>query len=45
MYKVVKRYYDLGIYTKENVAMFVKAGKITAEQYKTITGDDYPEVE
>lgn len=45
MYKVVKRYYDLGIYSKENVAMFVKAGKITEEQYKTITGEDYPEVE
>lgn len=44
MYKIVKRYYDKGIYTKENVATFVRAGKITAEQYKEITGDAYEEV-
>lgn len=44
MYKIVKRYYDKGIYTKENVATFVRAGKITAEQYKEITGDVYEEV-
>ena len=41
MFKIVKRYYDKGIYTKENVAMFVSAGKITADQYKEITGEDY----
>lgn len=39
MYKIVKMYYDKGIYTKENVAVFVKAGKITAEQYEEITGE------
>lgn len=44
MFKIVKRYYDKGIYTKENVATFVRAGKITAEQYKEITGDTYEEV-
>lgn len=44
MYKIVKRYYDKGIYSKENVATFVRAGKITAEQYKEITGDTYEEV-
>lgn len=41
MFKIVKRYYDKGIYTKDNVAVFVKAGKITPEQYKEITGDAY----
>ena len=41
MFKIVKRYYDKGYYTKENVATFVKARKITAEQYKEITGEDY----
>lgn len=41
MFKIVKRYYDNGIYTKENVATFVKAGKLTAEEYKTITGEGY----
>ena len=43
MYKIVKRYYDKGIYTKEDVAVFVKAGKITAEQYEEITGEEYVE--
>lgn len=41
MYKIVKRYFDKGIYTIENVAVFVRAGKITAEQYKEITGEPY----
>lgn len=41
MYKIVKRYYDKGIYTKENVAVFVTAGKITPQQYKEITGGEY----
>lgn len=36
-----KRYYDMGFYTKEQVKVFVAAGKITAEQYKEITGEDY----
>ena len=41
MYKIIKRYHDRGIYTKENVAVFVESGKITAEQYKEITGTEY----
>jgi len=41
MVKVVKRYYDMGIYSKENVKVFVVAGKITAEDYQLITGDEY----
>ena len=44
MFKIVKRYYDKGIYTKENVATFVKAKKITPEQYEEITGEVYVEV-
>lgn len=44
MFKIVKRYYDKGIYTKENAATFVRAGKITAEQYEEITGEVYVEV-
>ena len=43
MFKIVKRYYDKGIYSKEDVKTFVKAGKITAEQYKDIVGEDYAE--
>lgn len=41
MFKIVKRYYDKGIYSKEDVAVFVQAGKITSDQYKEITGEDY----
>lgn len=43
LYKTVKRYYDSGIYSKEDVARFVEAGRLTAEEYKLITGDDYEE--
>lgn len=38
----VKKYYDMGIYSKEDVAVFVETGKITPEQYEEITGDPYP---
>lgn len=41
MYAIVKRYYDKGYYSKEDVAKFVKANKITADEYKTITGVVY----
>lgn len=43
MYKIVKRYYDTRRYSKENVAKFVKAGKLTAEEYEQITGEAYEE--
>lgn len=42
-YKTVKRHYDAGRYSKTDVAVFVQAGKITAEQYQQISGEDYPE--
>ena len=41
MYKKVKRLYDLGLYTKEQVKMFVKKGVLTAEEYEEITGQKY----
>ena len=41
MFKIVKRYYDKGIYSNEDVAAFVKAGKITAAEYELITGEPY----
>lgn len=41
MFRIVKRYYDRGLYTKQNVAVFVRAGKITPEEYTQITGDVY----
>ena len=43
MYKIVKRYYDKGIYTAEDVAKFVEAGKLTPEEYEKITGQTYEE--
>ena len=41
MFTSVKRYFDKGIYTAENVRTFVRAGRLTEEQYKEITGEDY----
>ena len=43
LFNKVKKYYNLGLYTKENVATFVQKGKLTPEEYKLITGDDYAE--
>lgn len=43
MFKIVKRYYDRGIYDNNDVKKFVKAGKLEKEEYKQITGEDYAE--
>ncbi|KEF40109.1 phage uncharacterized protein, XkdX family [Schinkia azotoformans MEV2011] len=40
-FTIAKRYYDLGIYGKEEVATFVQYGKITEEQYQEITSETY----
>ena len=40
-YITIKNYYDAGIYTKEQVGMFVTKGKIDANQYKMITGFEF----
>lgn len=37
----IKRYYEKKIYTNEDVKIFVKGNKITEEQYKLITNEDY----
>ncbi len=37
----IKQWYDKGIYKKSHVRMMVEKGKITAEEYKEITGEDY----
>lgn len=41
LYNTVKKYYDLGIYNDEQVAVFVYKGKLTATEYKQITGKTY----
>lgn len=41
MYTSIKRYYDMGKYTNEQMKVFVGAGWITSEQYQEITGIEY----
>lgn len=41
MFTIVKRYYDKGIYSNEDVKVFVRVGKLTEAQYKEITKEDY----
>lgn len=41
MFNSIKKYYDQGRYTNEQVKVFLQANWITAEQYKEITGIDY----
>ena len=41
MFKIVKRYFDRGMYSAADVAKFVKAGKLTEAEYKEITGEEY----
>lgn len=40
-YSIIKRFYDLGVYSLAKVRDFVKAGVISPEQYETITGQKY----
>ena len=42
LYNTVTRYYPK-YYSKEDVKVFVAAVKLTAEEYKEITGDEYAE--
>lgn len=41
MYDLLKRYYEKGLYNAEALKTFVRAGTLTKEQYKEITGVDY----
>ncbi len=38
MFEIVKRFYDRKIYSTDDVKKFVLSGKITADEYKEITG-------
>lgn len=41
-YEQIKRNYDRKLWNARMVAVAVKKGVITAEEYKEITGQDYP---
>ena len=41
MFEKIKKYYELGFYTKAQVKVFVDKRKITPDQYKIITGETY----
>lgn len=43
LFKTVKKYYNMGLYTNKQVAVFVEKGKLTAEEYELITGEPYAE--
>lgn len=38
MYEKIKKFYDMGLYSAEQVFMFYEKGIITAEQYEEIIG-------
>lgn len=40
-FEKIKKYYDAGLWTEKMVSNAVAKKKITAEQYKEITGTDY----
>lgn len=40
-FKKVKRYYDLGVWSKTRVKNAVARDWITLDEYKEITGEDY----
>lgn len=39
-YEIVKRYYDMGLFTKENVQLFVKVNYFTQEDYDKMFPED-----
>ena len=42
-YETIKRNFDRKLWNKQMVALAVRKGIITAEQYKQITGEAYAE--
>ena len=41
MGSLVKQYYALGLYTVDDLKVFVKTGYITADDFKTLSGTVY----
>ena len=42
-FEIVKKNCERGLWTRQMVAMAVRKGVITPEQYRIITGEDYSE--
>jgi len=42
-FKIIKSNYERGLWSKQMVAVAVRKGVITSEQYKEITGEEYTE--
>jgi len=42
-YEMIKKNYERGLWSKQMVAVAVKKGIITKEQYEKIVGESYPE--
>ncbi len=40
-FNIIKSFYDNQLWTSDQVGAAVTKGKITADQYKLITGNDY----
>lgn len=40
-YEIIKRNYERGLWNKQMVAVAVKKGVITSEQYEEIVGEPY----
>ncbi len=39
--ELAKKYYPR-LWSRERIEALVKAGKLTAEEYKAVTGEEYP---
>lgn len=42
-FDMIERYYELKIYSDEDIKIFVQAGRITEDEFKKITGSEYTE--
>jgi uncharacterized XkdX family phage protein len=40
-FEIIKKNYERGLWTKQMVAMAVRKGVITPDEYEEITGEDY----
>ena len=41
MHEMIKRFYNIKLYSRKQVRHFCDKGVITAEQYAEITGEEY----